>query len=678
MPSTPAGRVRPGTVSSVLDHLAEQARNRSLVLFVGAGASIDAKLPDWAALIDPLRQDLGVDKTVDLLDTAQFYADTHGRPALLKRVVDRLRPHNRPGPLHEAIARVPAPVIFTTNYDQLIERAIEEAQGVPPDVIFEDQHVALIEESQRTTVVKLHGCLSLPETIVLARDDYESYAERHRAMIAYVQSLLATRTFLFVGFSLLDPNFRVIDHTIRQAVGAYRRRAFAISPKSKGDLAAQYWDKRGIGTIPVPNLNDIPALVNGIADAAAHGSALSAAGRLADAQPPPPLYVQPLFDALASLKDTLSQLLNDPAVRELFSSTPSVDAPPQDATAGVDAKQTRWIRERGRSLLDLALAVDRLTPLDDPLMWIDLGDVLYSQGDAAGAIHAYHAALRPAVSGRTPGDPEWERTVLRVRGNLARALAHETHYARSEWLLRRCVFKQGMEAADGDIPHSPVGRWSVYNRLNLPHLDGRPTDASELVYAITRRAERLRDGKHPREAFEALCEARYLLEPLLGIRHYEGDPPGPPEHPAPNFFEAEWVLMQNGQWPRSRILATWHRGYQPLRNGQSRPFVPPAWALSFLGKCYRISCQTALDTGRNDATRHLERAEKYLRMASERDPLLPFPYGHRLKLAADTRLPESERRRVLLAARQDLDAIGEQGHALRRTLMQEFPTLFHS
>src|SRR5438552_17788358 len=51
-----------------------------------------------------------------------------------------------------------------------MEQAVEDADGVLPDVIIEDAHVGLIDDVRHTTVVKLHGCLSLPDTIVLARE----------------------------------------------------------------------------------------------------------------------------------------------------------------------------------------------------------------------------------------------------------------------------------------------------------------------------------------------------------------------------------------------------------------------------------------------------------------------------------------------------------------------------
>jgi NAD-dependent SIR2 family protein deacetylase len=137
--------------------LAEQNAHRALVLFIGAGVSRNAGLPTWEALLEPLRTTLNVDEKADGFDVAQWYSDREGRQALIGHVQAHIRQDNGPGALHRSLARLAAPVIFTTNYDQLMERALTESQGVPPDVIVEDAHIGLIDEARRTTVVKLHG-----------------------------------------------------------------------------------------------------------------------------------------------------------------------------------------------------------------------------------------------------------------------------------------------------------------------------------------------------------------------------------------------------------------------------------------------------------------------------------------------------------------------------------------
>ena len=80
-----------------LRRLAEAARRRSLVVFVGAGASKGAALadgtpmPDWNGLVDPLRTALGLtDKADDALNVAPAYVDAEGRRALMRHVRERL------------------------------------------------------------------------------------------------------------------------------------------------------------------------------------------------------------------------------------------------------------------------------------------------------------------------------------------------------------------------------------------------------------------------------------------------------------------------------------------------------------------------------------------------------------------------------------------------------------
>ena len=69
-------------------------------------------------------------------------------------------------------------------------------------------------------LLKLHGCVTRPEDIVITRDDYLRYNERRAALAGILQALLVTRHMLFVGFSLRDDNFHRIVHDVRKAVRA--------------------------------------------------------------------------------------------------------------------------------------------------------------------------------------------------------------------------------------------------------------------------------------------------------------------------------------------------------------------------------------------------------------------------------------------------------------------------
>jgi hypothetical protein len=318
----------------------------------------------------------------------------------------------------------------------------------------------------------------------------------------------------------------------------------------------RYWNQKGVVTIELDGYERIPGFLGEIAVSNTQtNSALAAARILGGVEPPPPISVAPLLEQMDALRARLSEVIGEARDTGLLprEEEPPVEAP--IASSDVDDAGD-WIRRKARALLDLATAIDGLVPLDNPIDWITLGDLLYEQGDAAASIRAYQAVLRPSAERRAPTP---NNVVRRVKGNLARAFAHEGHYGRAEWLLRQCVF----------VPNAQNNwngrrRWDVFKALDMAALRGRPTDAAELAHAISRRVERLRDDGHPSEAFVAVAELRHVLEPLLGIQHRASDPPGD------DLFGAEQVLINAQRSWRVRGLA---------RESQGRPFNPKAWAL---------------------------------------------------------------------------------------------------
>ena len=653
MSSTPDGHPQPLSFSPearrALSELVDQARHRLVVPFVGAGASAskDTGLPDWQGLVGPLGKQLNLEDQdrLDLLDVAQWYADTHSRSDLEQRVRTALSTGGAPSALHRSIARLDAPVLLTTNFDTLLEQALEHTKGVPADVIIEDAHIGLIDEARRTTLAKLHGCVSLPSSIVLTRDDYEAYIDAHPAMVAYLQAMLATRTFLFVGYSLSDPDLRSIYSAIRRALGRFKRKAYLLDSGAKAPQLVAYWRERGLETVLFDTYEEIPEFIDVIVNQVGAGLTASSAA-IALGSPPPqpsPLHVGPLLDRLHDLREALVALLDQATEEGLV--------PPREAgPVEVPAPDAAWVRDKARALLDLSHAVDRVAPLDDPLRWIALADLLYEQGDTTGAIAGYNTVLRPSAAEREL-DPE---LIRRVQGNLARAHSAEKQYARAEWLLRRCVFEPGKQLAE-----SGFDRRSVHQRLCFEHLRVRPTDGSELTYTITRRAEDLVRSGRPEDAFDALREARYLLEPTLDIGKGRGR-----YARSEDLFTAEMVGRSGRHWS-SRLF--------PEKTAASG-YNPKAWAFNFLGKAYRMSCELSLELGMN-APYYLEKAIRYLHYSSNLDHVLPYPYAHRLMLEQNRRLAGPERKAVRDSLLADLPRLraDPKGKAVLSQLRRNFP-----
>lgn len=204
-------------------HLGGVARAGHLVPFLGAGVSVSAGAPSWGQLLDNLRTGVQLKATEDAafkglgaLDQAgvleQLYADQHGsRTAFGEAVADAVD-LPRYGLAPALLATLPSLGAITLNYDRLFENACRDAQR-PRTVLPEN-----VPAVGNNWLLKLHGSVSQPGSIVLTRDDYLGYNSNRDALSALVKAHLLTHHLLFVGFGLADDHFHEIVHDVRRAL----------------------------------------------------------------------------------------------------------------------------------------------------------------------------------------------------------------------------------------------------------------------------------------------------------------------------------------------------------------------------------------------------------------------------------------------------------------------------
>lgn len=208
------------------DGLAAHANAGQLVLFLGAGVSVGAGLPTWNGLLEALAQRAGLTdderkalNELQVLDQARIIRDRLERPkdgassdGALANAIVRLTKTDQYGLTHALLASLPVAASVTTNYDTLFEDA-SNAAGQPTAVL----PYASTKNTKRW-LLKMHGCVTHPEDIVLTREDFLRYANRRGALAGIVQALLITRHMLFVGFSLTDDNFLRIADEVRRVM----------------------------------------------------------------------------------------------------------------------------------------------------------------------------------------------------------------------------------------------------------------------------------------------------------------------------------------------------------------------------------------------------------------------------------------------------------------------------
>lgn len=202
----------------------------------------------------------------DLPRVSAFFSDAVGRSPLRDKLHEIFDRTFDPAPIHDLLAQLARRrplLIVTTNYDDLMEVALEAAQ-LPYDLVYyptdrEDMKAAvfcwrhgaagpesiawnrlLLDLERRTVVYKMHGTVvtarRMPgaalqvrlacDSYVITEDDYVEFLARMADKKAIPQQFLAHfrgRHFQFAGYGLGDWNLRVLLRSLPNVLSADKR-----------------------------------------------------------------------------------------------------------------------------------------------------------------------------------------------------------------------------------------------------------------------------------------------------------------------------------------------------------------------------------------------------------------------------------------------------------------------
>lgn len=283
MSSRPSDRLPDGHISraDLLREFGGALRNGEASVFVGAGLSAAAGYVDWKGLLRDFAEDLHLDLDIesDMSLVAQYHINrqpSRSRERLHEKLVAEFSQPVSPTRSHLAIAELPLDVIWTSNYDSLVE---ESFIARDKSVRVNNSSRALVQKGKRKdcTVYKLHGDLEDPSTIVLTRDDYRQYVRRFPSFRERLQSDLTERTFLFVGFSFTDPHLDFILNELRTSFGdgqtrehfvimrreprSPRRAKWANYERNRQALKVEDLATFGIRTLLVDDFDEVPEIL---------------------------------------------------------------------------------------------------------------------------------------------------------------------------------------------------------------------------------------------------------------------------------------------------------------------------------------------------------------------------------------------------------------------------------
>jgi len=205
--------------------------------FVGAGLSVGAGLPGWYDLISELARRIDHDDLPPrkwasgdvLIDASQYYINTQGMNNLVRFLKDRLDTREiQPTAAHRALTRLPISVVFTANYDDLLEQAYKET-GRRVQVVVNDTDIPFMRSDPGSVnIIKLYGDLDQPETIVLTRQQYETFFILRPQMVKLLETELGRSTMLYLGWSHSDPHFNFLFGELSAHYKQYMRAGYAV------------------------------------------------------------------------------------------------------------------------------------------------------------------------------------------------------------------------------------------------------------------------------------------------------------------------------------------------------------------------------------------------------------------------------------------------------------------
>lgn len=208
------------------DQLLDAHRTGKLLLFVGAGVSVNLGLPNWDELIEHIAEDLGYDPKIfstygTHLALAEFYKEKKGGLGSLRSWMDRewhktTTDISKSG-IHRLITQGNFSKIYTTNYDRWLERA-HDAFGVKYDKIASVADLVSATDGQRQ-IVKFHGDFDADDSIVLGETSYFQRLDFNTPLDIKLRNDVLGSSVLFIGYSLNDINIRLLFYRLTEMWG---------------------------------------------------------------------------------------------------------------------------------------------------------------------------------------------------------------------------------------------------------------------------------------------------------------------------------------------------------------------------------------------------------------------------------------------------------------------------
>lgn len=217
------------------ERLFDLIRKEDVIIWAGAGMSMYAGYPSGQRLAEILLESLTeeeknlISKNSQLSYIAEeFLRIKDGdRTPLINILKDVFSKRPSSNELHKKLSMIPHfQTIITTNYDSLFESTYTNYQ-----LIHSAKQLSELD-NKKTHIFKVHGVIEEPESLLITNSDYNKFFKDSAETNTYwavIRERLATKSVLFIGYNIEDPNISVVFDRITDALGS-RKDCFIVAP----------------------------------------------------------------------------------------------------------------------------------------------------------------------------------------------------------------------------------------------------------------------------------------------------------------------------------------------------------------------------------------------------------------------------------------------------------------
>lgn len=251
-----------------LTKLAKLLREKKVMLFVGAGISASVGLPTWNALMREMGEEDGFDaelfeshgdnmmlaEYVGLEDDEQADQKNEKLYKFLKEKMDinkntQIKDKLQKSELYRILADFHFPVIYTTNYDHLLEKYFDMNDYKYKKIVSIDDMEDNTNDKDVTRIMKFHGDIDEKDSIVLSESQYFERMDFKSFMDVLLQADIMKYHILFLGYSLSDINIKLLLYLARKRwEGSESKKEAFIFTATPNKIQKAVFKKNGIVT----------------------------------------------------------------------------------------------------------------------------------------------------------------------------------------------------------------------------------------------------------------------------------------------------------------------------------------------------------------------------------------------------------------------------------------------